>query len=108
MAAFEIRQIFMPYCLERLKDGGYLFLNRKYKPLGVLSADWVDYDAHPSQFKFKRALSAAQISALSYCGDTNPDRIYLYNDGCTPTDGDAHWKAYSAKLQKLAGYDIAE
>lgn len=106
MADFEVRQIFMPYCLQRLEDGGYVFLNRKYKPLGVLTGDWVDYETHPSKFRFKRALSTKQIAALSHDGGTSPDCIYLYDDGSIPTFSDANWKAYSARLQRLASYDI--
>ena len=104
MAAFEVRQIFMPYCLQRLQDGGYLFLNRRYKPLGVTSDEWVDYDTHPSKFHFARTLSARQVEALSCRGSADAERIYLYNDGCIPTDSDVAWKAYSVRLQRLAGY----
>ena len=96
----------MPYCLQRLEDGSYLFLNRLYKPLGVMSSEWVTYETHPSKFKFKRALSAKQVAALSYAGDVNAERIYLYNDSCIPTDSDANWAAYSSRLQRLAAYDI--
>ena len=31
------------YCLERLADGRYLPLNRRYKPVGSTSGAWVDY-----------------------------------------------------------------
>jgi len=106
MGAFEVRQIFMPYCLQRLKDGGYLFLNRRYKPIGVFGDEWVDYETHPSKFHFSRALSAKQVEALSYQGSADAERIYLYNDGCVPTDGAAAWTAYSARLQRLAGYGM--
>lgn len=100
----EFRQVFLPYCLERLADGSYIVLNRLYKPLGVAGTSWVDYESAPGRFKFKRALSAAQIGALAHDGDTSAERIYLYNDGSVPTDSAAAWAAYSARLQRLAGY----
>lgn len=106
MAAFEVRQVFLPYCLQRTTDGDYLLLNRKYKPLGVMSAEWVNYDTHPSKFRFKRALSAKQVTALSCTGSADAECIYLYDDGCVPTSNDASWKTYSARLQRLAAYDI--
>lgn len=106
MRTFEVRQIFMPYCLERLEDGSYLFLNRRYKPLGVSSEDFVDYELAVGRFKFKRALSAKQIASLSHSGSTEAGRIYLYDDGCIPTSSDAAWTAYSAKLKRLAGYEV--
>ena len=104
--AFEVRQIFLPYCLEQLKDGGYLFLNRRYKPLGVFSDDWVDYESHPSRFRFKRALSKLQIGKLDCNGRTDAARIYLYNDGCVPTDSPTAWAAYSERMSRLAADDI--
>lgn len=106
MDSFEVRKIFMPYCLQRLKDGCYLFLNRKYKPLGVFSRDWVDYETHPSKFKFKRALSERQAALLSHKGDTDRECIYLYGDACIPTDSESNWDAYSARLKRLAAYEV--
>jgi hypothetical protein len=100
----EFRKIFLIYCLDLMPDGSYVALNRRYKPVGMCSTEWVDYEAFPVRFKFKRALSAKQIAALSYEGDATAQRIYLYNDGCVPTDSDANWSAYIDRLQRLAGY----
>lgn len=100
----QFRQVFLIYCLDLMPDGSYVALNRRYKPVGMTSTEWVDYEALPVRFKFKRALSARQIATLSFKGDAAPERIYLYNDGCIPTDSAAHWSAYSERLQRLAGY----
>ena len=102
----ELRQLVLIYCLQRQPDGSYIALNRRYKPLGFAATERVDYDAYPIRFKFKRALSAAQVAALSFAGESDPQRIYLYNDGCIPTDSAAHWAAYSARLERLAGYKV--
>lgn len=102
----EFRRIFLIYCLQRLADGSYIALNRLYKPLGVASSAWVEYESAPGRFKFKRALSERQIVALSHKGDASAECIYLYADGSVPTDSAAHWAAYSARLQRLAGYDV--
>ncbi|MBP6651008.1 MAG: hypothetical protein KA181_01070 [Xylophilus sp.] len=61
--AGRFRYAFLIYCLIRLKDGCYIAVNRQYKPLGVMSGEWVEYETHPSIFKFKRALSAKQVAA---------------------------------------------
>lgn len=100
----DFRQLFLVYCLDRQPDGTYAALNRRYKPVGFASTEWVDYEAFPVRFKFKRALSERQIVALSCKGDASAQRIYLYNDGCIPTASDADWRAYSDRLQRLAGY----
>lgn len=102
----EFRQVFLIYCLDRLPDGSYAALNRRYKPVGMTSSEWVNYEDFPVRFKFKRALSQAQIAALSYKGDTAPERIYLYNDGCIPTTSPSDWAAYAKRLSRLAGYKI--
>lgn len=102
----DFRQVFLIYCLQRLEDGSYVALNRRYKPVGMTSTEWVKYEDFPVRFKFKRALSAAQIAALSAKGDTAPECIYFYNDGCIPTDSPADWAAYAERLGRLAAYKI--
>ena len=104
----ELRQLILIYCLDRMPDGSYVALNRRYKPIGFNNGpmEFVKYEDFPVRFKFKRALSARQIAALSYKGDTGVERIYLYGDGCIPTSSDAAWSAYSARLQRLAGYKV--
>lgn len=103
----DLHRLLLIYCLQRLADGSYIALNRAYKPLGQHGGAWVEYETAPGRFKFKRALSAGQISALSYNGDAEPECIYLYNDGTVPTASDAHWAAYSARLQELCSYAAA-
>lgn len=102
----EFRQLFLIYCLDRLEDGRYVALNRRYKPVGLTCTEWVKYEEFPVSFKFKRALSERQIAALSFNGDTSAERVYLYNDGCIPTDSPAHWATYSKRLALLAGYKV--
>jgi hypothetical protein len=103
----EFRKVFLIYCLDLMPDGRYVALNRRYKPVGHTGTEWVDYEAMAVGFKFKRTLSKAQIAALSWNGDTAAERIYLYNDGSIPTDSAANWAAYSARLERLAGYKIS-
>lgn len=99
-------QVFLIYCLDLLPDGSYVALNRFYKPVGLTSTDWVEYEQFPVCFKFKRALSAKQIAALSCHGHTAAERIYLYADGSVPTASAANWAVYASRLERLAGYKI--
>lgn len=97
---------FLPYCIQPLGDGRYIVLNRDYKPLGF-SGELVDYNTHPSTAEIK-GLTAAQLAKIDYRGAPGTDgRIYLYNDGCIPTSSDEHWRAYTARLQTLAGLKLA-
>lgn len=103
---FEFRELFLIHSLQRLADGSYIALNRRYKPLGMAGGDRIDYEAAPGRFKFKRALTARQRALLSFDGDPGAERIYLYDDSCVPTGSAAAWTAYSARLQRLAGYIV--
>lgn len=103
----EFRMVFLLFCLDRMPDGSYVALNRRYKPVGWAGTEWVNYEDFPIGFKFKRALSGMQIAALSCEGDTCPQRIQIYNEGCIPTSSAAHWAAYAKRLQRLAGGEAA-
>ena len=76
----EFRKLLLVYCLDQRPDGQWVALNRRYKPVGFSSTDWIDYEAHPVGFKFKRPLTEAQVRRLSWKDDPSPERIYLYSD----------------------------
>lgn len=102
----DFRKLFFPYCLERQADGAYLVLNRRYLPVGCTGSQWVEHEGFAVRFKFKRALTAAQVVALSFDRNPAPERIYLYGDGCAPTSSAAAWLAYSQRLARLARYQV--
>lgn len=97
----DFRSICLPYCLQKQKDGKYIALNREYEPLGFNAKDRVDYGAYPIATKYM-GLTAAKIAKISYKGDSDPDAIYLYNDGCVPTAGAEHMKKYLERLAILS------
>jgi hypothetical protein len=80
-------------------------LNRTYKPVGWKGGDaWADYDTWPEAFDI--ALSPEQVAALSWNGDANTARVYLYNDGCSPWTAAAHDHAYQRRLAILADLGV--
>lgn len=95
----EARLIYLPYALERIADGRYVVLNRRYKPLGTTAPGFVDYAPHAVHLV---GLSAATAAKLSWNGAPDLEIIWLYNDGCLPTDSPAHWDAYQRRLEVLA------
>lgn len=107
MVKDSFRRVFFPYCLQRQPDGRYAVLNRNYKPVGlpVPSADHVDY-AETGCLVSVSGLTAARAKKLSWDGKPDLDLIYLYDDGCVPTDSPANWAAYCARLQVLARLEI--
>ncbi len=98
--------LFLVYCLDRLPDGSYVALNRRYKPVGFTCTELVDYEAYPVRFKFKRSLSARQIAALSWDGNTSAERIQLYSESCDPMNGAHHLAAYFERLERLGRYQV--
>lgn len=95
------RHLYLPYCVQRLKDGRYIVLNRYYKPLGLPNTDWIDYDAHPSAQHFK-GLTPSKAKAMSHRKSEDLDNIFLYADACIPTSSPEHWDAYTKRLKVLA------
>lgn len=95
----EIRAISFPYCIQRVGDDRYLFLNRNHKPLGVQSSDFVEYETHPTVMNVKITPAVAQKA--SWNGSEDVDRIYFYNSSCIPTSGVEHMRAYLDRLAVL-------
>ena len=101
----ELRKLFFVYCVEKLKDGRYVLLNRYYKPVGSLDTrTWVDYEPWAVAFR----MTPQRAARLSWKGATELDRVWLYNDASIPTDSKTHWDAYSRRLQLLAEISIKE
>jgi hypothetical protein len=87
-----------PYCLKKQENGGYIILNRHYKPIGFCSKIYMVYEDYPIEFKIKR-LTASQIQKIAK-NIVNED-VYLYDDGCVPTHTASTMKAYLKKLEVL-------
>lgn len=97
----DFRRVFLPYCLQKLDDGRYIVLNRLYKPLGVMTSDWIKYEDHPSACKIK-GLTAKRASLISHRGLPDLESIHLYADGSIPTDSKENMNGYSQRLAALA------
>lgn len=93
------RWVYMPYCIEQLSDGRYIVLNRRYKPLGMHTKDWVTYETHPSAHQLK--ISPAVARKLSWNESADTQRIHLYGDSCVPSASDVHLRAYAERLRVL-------
>jgi hypothetical protein len=97
----DFRAIFLPYCLDKQPDGRYVVLNRKYKPVGFLTKEHIEYPDYPICVKFK-GLGEITAAKISFNGDSNMDRIYLYDDGCIPTNSSEYMADYLRRLEILA------
>jgi len=105
MSLCDFRAAFMPYCLQRMPDGKYAVLNREYKPVGFYTNSWVEYEKFPVTVRLK-GLTKKTVAALSYRGDTNLNRIYLYRGEHAVDSNEQSMAEYLKRLARLAKYKI--
>jgi len=105
--ASDLYRYFLPYVILLLSDGSYIFLNRFYKPAGMMSrhGDWVDYEACSPRFTV-RGLTPEIASKISVRGSADVRWITLYDDGCRPQDNDKNRRAHFQRLKLF--YDLVE
>jgi hypothetical protein len=63
---------YLPYCLQQVDDRTFIWVNRDYKPLGIIPEDYVDYHDYP----WLVVGAAEPVAAMGW--------IYLFDDGCPP------------------------
>ena len=101
----QVRQQLLPYCLTKVNDhiGGWILLNRQYKPLGWDNKQHAKYEDVPKNARIKK-LTITQKRFYSWNNHTkeNDDFVYLYYDGNIPTSSKENWEEYSKKLEKLS------
>jgi hypothetical protein len=79
-------------------------MDRKYKPIGFLTDERVDYEKYPIAHHFV-SLDEETIEKLSVPGSRYGD-IYLYNDASIPTIGKKNMTAYLEKIAILMKLDV--
>jgi hypothetical protein len=102
----DFRFTHMPYCIKKLPSGNYIALNKDYKPLGF-PKKWVDYEETGTTFKLPGLTEALAID-ISYDGRgfrysplDHTECLWLYNDGCIPTNSKANMDKYLQRLGLL-------
>lgn len=100
MPLFDFRSIYLPYCLKKQPSGKYVVLNREYKPVGFNTKEWIKYEDFPVETAFR--ITKASAKKLSYKLSEDTECIYLYNDGCIPTQSKKNMGVYLEKLARLA------
>lgn len=100
----ELRRSFLPYCIQQVKPGWYVILNRDYKPLGAPYEFTADYEQFMVKIPY---LTPAKARKMSFNNSSDRSMIMLYNDGCIPTLGEQHAEAYFKRLSILSKLRIA-
>ena len=104
----EFRQIFFPYCLDQNDDGTWTLLNRQYKPLGFNTSDYINYDNYPIHVRTPK-IRFSKLQKLSWQPiEKDEKRIFLYNDGCIPTNSKKYMDSYLEKIRILMDIQVKE
>lgn len=109
--SYTFRQAFMPYCIRVLGDGWFILLNRKYKPIGITSSEWIEYEQHPSRVRLKGLTDARArtlgLNLVTHEGGSEKT-YYFYDDGTAPDRSKANWERYQDILKKLMKYEVTQ
>lgn len=97
----DFRAVYFPYCIEKQSDGTWVVLNRQYKPVGFNTSEFINYEEYPVSAKLS-GIGPGICKKLSYSGEAEGNRVYLYNDGCIPTNSQKYMDEYLKKLAILA------
>lgn len=92
---YEEMRCWFPYCACNLDGGRQILVNRRYKPVGETSADWVDYAQFPH---LHTQLQEPQLFAITPRGAS---KGYLFYDGCPPWDSRQDAEGYLTRLRLL-------
>lgn len=117
-----VRRYFLPYCFRKMYNDDdvtcgrpswssdiidlypytYLPLNRRYKPIGITTDNWVEYDQYPMHFiRSKKPFFQINNVFTNRRGITKEETtFYLYNDGI-----DSRLN-YFARLKHLMNYVV--
>ena len=102
----DVRATCFIYCIQKLEDGRFVFLNRHYKPIGFYTSEHVDYDHYPIALNVD-GLTNKVIEKLAWNGQMQGEKIYLYNDATNPITSTQNMNAYLEKLKILSKLSIA-
>ena len=104
-----IWRTFMPYCILNLPSGNWIFLNRRYKPIGCKSNDLIDYEKSETVFKFKKTPKKILESiAVNIYKNKNGVHYFLFDDSCVPYSDKKSTKNYYSKIEKIMNFKIVE
>lgn len=94
---WEMRS-WLPYEVSENGENIQILVNRRYKPVGKMGTDWVNYDEFPH---LEVHLQSAELDAIAHRPTSSG---YLYNDGCMPWSSRKDAERYLERLRKLQGF----
>lgn len=101
-----VLRMWLPYVVQKMEDsiGGWIILNRHYKPLGHSANTFAVYKSIPRHMRIRLIVKSTQLKLWGGSGSPLFDKaIFLYHDGSVPYRSQPHWSAYQKRLQIIAG-----
>ncbi len=89
-------RVHVPYVITHLEGATYAVLNRHYKPVGMITEEWVDYKLHATLINDFTPVLQRKISFNGKTFKEGKGSIALYNDGGFSTYGN-----FGQRLQLL-------
>jgi hypothetical protein len=98
----ELWRIYLPYCLRKLKSGNWIFLNRKYKPIGIDCADRIDYEKSDTIFKFRRdPVIRLQKYSVNIINSDEGETYFFFDDSCLPYSNKPSTIKYFDRMKEI-------
>jgi hypothetical protein len=102
----EIYKIFLPYCLKKIGDNEYIFLNREYLPLGMFrhgDTKFIDYKKHSTVFKFVTDNFDKYAKDICINIQENDGTLYYLYSGILDKN---NMQDYQNRLNKLKDFGV--
>jgi len=88
----------LPYQVSQLNEATQVFVNRKYKPVGLKTAKWATYEDYPN---LVISLEQTQVRAVSHI----PSALgFLFADASAPWHSRQNAELYLGRLKRLREY----
>lgn len=89
----------LPFCLARVQGNWYVLLDQHARRVGSLCAIPVAWRSAAFQL---HSMTPKRAARLSWCGDPDTDRIFLFDDADYLMMYQSHWDSYAKRLQILS------
>jgi hypothetical protein len=93
--AYSEMRRWLPYELAPISDTSQILVNRRYKPVGIRTDDWTEYDEYGH---LAISLDAEKLLAVAHRVSSSG---YLFGDGTAPWRSRENAEKYLLRLKKL-------
>jgi hypothetical protein len=93
--AYSEMRRWLPYELYPINDGTQVLVNRRYKPIGLRTDDWAEYE------KYEHLITSLDAEKLSRLAHRPSSSGFLFGDGSAPWRSRENAEKYLVRLKML-------